>query len=267
MKIKEISIKIKKHKIISSLILVLLMTIITINMYDLALERSTRFVEVPVCRNYLKSNSLITESDIKYINVPSYIVLDYVITDSNEIIGKYINTYDSLSENSLFYSDVLVDEEHINNAYLFELKNKEVAISIDSDVKSSYSNSILVGQFIDLYYLGKSNSLYEDELLVYGEVVSNARVIAVKDKNGENIDADSELNTSVVVVALNQEEAHIVQLAKAVGDVSLVISYDNINESKTNNYYNIEKIRTIIEQKAINVEAINNEMSNNDELS
>jgi Flp pilus assembly protein CpaB len=268
MKLKKLFIKFKKHKILSSMVLVILLSIITINMYNNALLKASEFMMVPVCNKYLKSNSLINETDIKYVNIPSHVVLDSVITDSNEIIGKYVDTYDSLSKDSLFYNDVLVDDQHINNAYLFELANGEVAISIDSDVKSSYSNSILVGQFIDLYYLGKSdNSFDNDDLLVYGQIVSNARVIAVKDKNGENIDAESELNTNVVVVALNQEDAHIIQLAKAMGEVSLVISYDNINKSNTNDYYNIEKIIAIIEQRSIDVEALNSGISDENEYS
>ena len=267
MKLRKTMEMFRKHKIITSLVLVIFLTLISVRMFNGALAEAASFTEVPVAGRYLKSNTLIDENDIRYINVPSYIVLDSVITDSEEIVGKYVDTYDSLASGSLFYEELLVDADSIDNAYLFELANGEVAISIDADVKSSYANSILVGQFIDLYYLGKSDndSFDHSDLLVYGELVSNARVIAVKDKNGGNIDADNELNTNVVVVALNQEDAHIVQLAKAIGEVSLVISYDNINMTNTNNYYNKEKIRKIIEQQAIAVENQTSEMVTDNE--
>jgi len=252
---------IKKYKIASSLIIVILLSIITFHFYNTAILDATKLVEIPVANKYLKSNHKIEESDIKFIKIPSYIVLSNVETDYQNILGKYVDTFDSLANDSLFYKDLIVNEAEIDNAYLFNLKPDEVAISIDSDIKSSYSNSILVNQLIDLYYLGEAESENFDnkKQLVYGEIVKNARVIAVKDKDGENIDGDGENNTAIVVVALSQEDAHIVELAKASGSVSLVISYDNINLDNTNTYYNLDKMTSIILNKSIDVELVKNE--------
>ena len=251
----------KKHKLLVSLILVILMSMLTYISYKQALLKAAKLVEIPVTSKYLKSNTLITKEDITYITLPAFVILDNVETDSNNIIGKYINTFDALGKNSLFYKDIIIEATSIDNAYLFDLKNNEVAISIDADVKSSYANSILVGQLIDLYFIGNLKTNFLDNTstnLVYGQIVKNARVIAVKDKNGDSINAESELDTNVVVVALSQEDANIVELAKNIGEVNLVISYDNINEKTTNDYYDIDKIRKLISQQAIDVSNIVN---------
>ena len=252
---------IKRHNIVFSLLLVIILSLITYHSYNSAILATTNLVDIPVTNKYLKSNHKIMNDDITMIKIPKYIILENVETNVNNIVGKYVNTFDSLSKGSLIYKDIIISKDKINNAYLLDLKKDEVAISIDSDVKSSYSNSILENQLIDLYYLGEAESEQFDneKQLVYGEIVKNARVIAVKDKDGANIDGDNENSTAIVVVALNQEDAHVVELAKASGRVSLVISYDNINYDNTNNYYNLKKMTSIILGKSIDVKLVNNE--------
>lgn len=202
---------------------------------------------IPVVSNRISSREKVKESDIVMIEVPKHLVLDGVIDKREEVIGMYIKPYHTLVENSLFYRDALVEESKMNDVALFSLKEGEVAISIDADIQRSYANSILVGHQIDLYYLGsaRKNDTNQKEVL-HGEIVKNARVLAVKDRDGQSIEGDSELKTAMIVVALSYENAHLVEVAKVLGEVYPVISYDNFSQEVHDDYYDSNKIRSIL---------------------
>ncbi len=261
---------IKKHKFIVSIVLTLIMGYLCYAVFQSTLVNTAQLVNVPVASRYLKSSTQITEEDIKYIQLPNYLVVEQAITDVNSIIGQYVDEFDSLATGSLFYEDIVVDASEVDSSSLFSLKEGEVAISIDTDVKTSYSNSINVGQYIDIYFLGtvvetKTNI----KKLIYGEIVKDARVIAVKDSTGQSIDGSSESETVVVVVALKQEDAHYVELGKAMGTITPIISYDNISDqgNDTNTYYDFNKIKDIIDGHSLEVRILSdNELQDTPEV-
>jgi pilus assembly protein CpaB len=253
---KKISIKdfISKHKILVSILITLMIGYLGILAYKQVITDTTKMVKVPVAAEYIKSRKQITEDDVKYIEVPEYIVLNNTITDINEIIGKYVNAYDSVAEDSLFYKDIVVSSEDLKDASMFELNKGEVAITIEVDATTTYSNTILPDSKIDLYYQGKGQTKDSEELyIIYGEVVKNVRIIAVKDKDGNNIQIDSENEPTIMVVALSQEDAHLVGLAKALGIVTPILSYDNLSDDNTTNYYDLNKMKEILLGESLDV--------------
>lgn len=238
----------KKYKSLISLLITLVMGVLCVAYYYQTIAEVSDLIEVPVALHPIGSRTLITEEDIQMIRMPKCFTLNNVILDKNEVIGKYVRPYQSIATNSLFYEELVVGEKNMNDAHLFSLNKGEVAMSIDVNMKTSYANSILVGHRIDLYFLGKArmNDDQHQQAIVHGEVVKNARVIAVKDKDGKSIEEHTALESSVVVVALSQEDAHLIAIAKVMGSISPMISYDNINDAGTANYFDVEKIKTIL---------------------
>ncbi|MEA4874335.1 RcpC/CpaB family pilus assembly protein [Anaerorhabdus sp.] len=245
----------RKHKGLVSMVLTCLMGILCIAYYYQVIEEVSELIEVPVAIHPLGSRKIILEEDIQMIRVPKCITLENVILEKDEILGKYVKPYQSVATNSLFYEELIALEEDMNDANLFSLNEGEVAMSLDVNIKTSYANSILVGHRIDLYFLGKVtiNDDYNNQAIVHGEIVKNARVIAVKDENGKSIDEDSERESSVIVVALTQEDAHLVAVGKAMGTINPMISYDNINQAGTTNYFDLDKIKNIILGNSVDV--------------
>lgn len=239
---------IKKYKSIISLLLTCVMGAICVAYYYQVIAEVSELIEVPVAVHPLGSRSLIMEEDIQMIRMPKCLTLKNVLLNKDDIIGKYVRPYQSIATNSLFYEELIVVEKNMNDAHLFSLNEREVAMTIDVNIKTSYANSILVGHRIDLYFLGKAkmNDDIHQQAIIHGEIVKNARVIAVKDKDGKSIEENTSLESSVVVVALAQEDAHLVAVAKAMGTISPMISYDNINDAGSTNYFDMQKIKSII---------------------
>ncbi len=242
-----------KNKIVLSFIMCIILCITTIYTYNAAVNKSLDLILVPVANKHLKSGQLITVDDIDYLEVCQHLKDPFYIVDVDKIINKRVEIFNSVAQNSMFYTELLTEESEISDSSIYKLNSGEVAVQIDADIKSSYANSIIVGHNVDLYYQGDATSYNSNEnIIVYGQIVKSARVIDVKDKDGFSMNGDA-FETDVIVVALKQEDAHIVNVAKALGYVSPIISYDNLNESVTNNYYDLEKMKQIILGNSIDV--------------
>lgn len=202
---------------------------------------------VPVVARRVSSREQIKEEDIVMIEVPKYILLDGVVTSKEELIGNYVRPYHTLVENSLFYKESIVSQEKMNDVALFSLNKGEVAITVEVDIQTSYANSILVGHLIDLYYLGTARLSTDDQkAILQGAIVKNARVLSVKDKDGISIEGNPELKTAMIVVALSDEDAHLIEVAKALGKVYPIISHDNFNIEESAAYYDLDKIKNLL---------------------
>ena len=245
-KIKEFLLK---YKQLSCILIAFVLALVIYTSYKIVLNRQLNPMLLPVANTYLKSGHKITKEDITYIEVPKSIVIDNIYTDENEMINKYVNSYNAIAKGSLFYKELVTITDDIKDANSFNLNESEVAVSIDADVKSSYANSILKGHNIDIYFKDDI-----DDKLIYGLLVKNARVIAVYDKAGDNIDQTNTNDTSVIVLALSYEDADLVSKAKFIGEVLPIVSYDTLNQKEDHNYYDIAKMKQIIFSKSLDVD-------------
>ncbi len=243
----------KKYRLIISFIIIFTTSLLLYFMYGYLVNLSLNPVKIPVANSYIASGSKISINDINYVDIPKSMVIEDVYLNEEELIGKYVNSYNALAKGSMFYKELLTKTDEINDTNSLSLKANEVAIPIDVDVKTSYANSIIKGQSIDVYFQGyATNEDEKDEKVLYGLLVKNARVVAVYDKDGQNIDQNNENDTAIIVLALSYDQGDLVQRAKFYGEVIPIVSYESLSD-QDNSYYDINKIRDIIYQRAIDV--------------
>ena len=242
-----------KYKQLSCIIIAMILALIMFVCYNYVLNSQLNPMLLPVANTYLESGHRITKDDITYIEVPKSIVIDNIYVDEEEMINKYVNSYNAIAKGSLFYKELVTTTDDIKDANSFNLNENEVAVSIDADVKSSYANSILKGHNVDIYFKDEI-----DDKLVYGLLVKNARVIAVYDSNGQNIDQTNTNDTSVIVLALSYEDADLVSKAKFIGEVFPIVSYDTLNQKEDHSYYDIAKMKQIISSGSLDLDLMEN---------
>ena len=238
---KKIIVKIKEYKGLTCICMSILLSLIIFSSYKLAINSQLNPVMVPTTNKYLSSGHKITKNDITYIELSKKYLLDGIYINEEEIINKYINSYNSLAQGSLFYKDILTKTDDIKDSNSFNLKEGEVAIPLDVDNKSTYANSILKGQNVDIYFEGD-----KDNNLIYGLLIKNARVIAVYDDEGVALDQNNPKDSAVIVLALDYDEADIFQKAKNIGNLLPIVSFDTLNSNQEHNYYDLSKMRKFI---------------------
>ena len=93
-----------------------------------------------------------------------------------------------IAAGSIFYSDLLVSEGNLPDAVLYNTNEGERVVSFPVDTVTTYGNSIMPGNIVDVYV-----KLYDNSgKLVYGEFFDNIEVLGVKDASGKNVFENTE---------------------------------------------------------------------------
>ena len=159
--------------------------------YQKRIEDQISPITVPYATQTISPGTLITEEMVGTMEVPPAMLQGKPYTDSSAIIGKYTQSNSVIPEGSLFYENSVVEEAHvIDNSIIGNYPEGYELYSLDVDMNSTYGNSILPGNYIDIYLkaINKSsgNSQDNDKIMV-GKLLQNVKVLAVYDSSGNNV--------------------------------------------------------------------------------
>ena len=177
--------------------------------YQSTIDSAVNPVKVPVAATLIGPQTEIKVEDITWIEVPSISKPSNVILQESQIVGKYTDINATIPEGSMFYSDVLVEKEDLPGTWLTKLKANvhgviDTPAYINVNVVSTYGNSIQPDDYIDLYMKAQD----ESGLIMYGKLLENVQILAVKDSSGEDVfsgSGDSDGNPSYLYFGLSEE--------------------------------------------------------------
>lgn len=155
--------------------------------YNSTIETQVRPVRIPIANETIQPRTLITDDMVSYIEVPSVSVNENVIRNSAAIVGKYTDVNTVVPSGSMFYSDVLIDEEDLPDSAFTAVKDGERPYNLSVTVASTYGNSIFPGNKIDVYMKATD----ENGLVMIGRLLAKVEVLAVKDSTGNNVFEDT----------------------------------------------------------------------------
>ena len=167
--------------------------------YNIRINQKTALVTVYYANTTIQPKTLITEDMVSRTQVPESFILGKYYKKYDDIIGKYSNYNTMISEGSLFYYDLLVDESSLPDAVLYEINEGERLVSFPANTETTYGNSIMPGNIVDVYV-----KLIEDGRVIYGEYLQNVEVLGVKDSKGKNVfeNTDEERQPAYVYFSL-----------------------------------------------------------------
>lgn len=150
--------------------------------YTMRINKKTALVDVYYAKQTIQPKTLITEDMVAKTSVPESFIKGTYYRNYNDIVGKYSNYNTMIAEGSLFYSDLLVEEDNLPDAIFYDVNEGERVISFPVDTVSTYGNSMMPGNIIDVYV-----KLINNEKVVYGQLLENVEVLGVKDSAGHNV--------------------------------------------------------------------------------
>ena len=190
---------------------VLLIIVIIYFGYTTAVKRGTESVTVPYAKVAIQPRTKITEDMIGYTKVLKSTLQGNVISNDAKVINRYSNINSLIPKGSLFYSDAIVPYEELPDAVLTEIPDGLVAFNLAVDINSTYGNSVYPGNYIDIYFKGMS----DNNKVMVGKLLSNVKVLAVKDGNGHAVFENSEEERHPAMVIFGVEEEIYLLLKKA----------------------------------------------------
>lgn len=184
--ITEMFRKFTKNKNLITILGIILILILLYIGYSHQINTAVNPQSVPVAAENIQPKTKITEDMIKTIDMPSISISDNVITSSAQIVGKYSNVNSVIPEGSMFYTDTVVEEEDLPDSVFIKVKKGEVLTSFSVNMETTYGNSIMPGNYVDIY-MKVGNASNDESKIMVGQLIENAEVLAVKDSSGKNV--------------------------------------------------------------------------------
>lgn len=194
--------------------------------YNLRIRDVTQPVKVPVATRRLTARHLITDEDIKYVDIPRGALSADYYSRVEYIVGKYVNYDTTVQEGSLFYRGAVVSKEELPDEALLNVPEGEKLYYLTVNMLTSFGNSILPGRYIDIYISTK-----EDNKALVGKFLENVKILQVKTADGLNVFDDSESSRIpyVIMFSLPEEQHLLMRDINAINNYSIAAGDSNFS--------------------------------------
>lgn len=205
----------------------------------------------------IPAGSVITDEMLNYIEVPAKALPPNVITNPEDIVGKFVKYGYSIPENSYFFNEVVLSENDMPNSSVLKLAEGEFAFPLIVDLETSLGNGIVPDTNVDIAFRTKVyNPDTEKDEPVFGILAENVRVTSVKDNNasavfseegaGKNKSESKTTLTKLFTFAVDADLNELLNQATLLGEVR-PIAKGEITEEANNTTMSTNEVISWIE--------------------
>ena len=216
--------------------------------YTWRVNQSIAPTQVPYANQIIPAGAKITEDMIGYTDVPKEMLKEMtnIVTNPQSIIGKLVKYDSKIAQNSFFFSEELMTEDEKPDSIFSNIKDGYTIFQLAVDNHSTYANSIMPDNSIDLYLKGAD----DDNVLIFGRLISSIQVLAVRDKSGRDVfaNADEDREPKELLFAVPEDLFLLLKKADYLKDFELVPvpRNDSYSEHAGPTKIESEYLRTII---------------------
>ena len=260
--------KFLKNKNTVTVLGVIICFIVLIIGYNVRINQKTELVKVYYANQTIQPKTKITDDMISSANVPTSLLVGSYYTNYNDIVGKYSNYNTVIASGSLFYNELLIEEENLPDSVFYNVPEGEVVVSFPVNTVSTYGNSIMPNNLINVYV----KMIDDSGKIIYGRFIDNINVLAVKDSSGKNVFESTEEERTPAFIYFSLVEPKYLLFSSMnyieTNDIEVIIVPNTIKytpEDKTavevtSDYitnFIIDKIKMIDDQKDLYNELLN----------
>jgi len=248
---------------------VLIILIILYWGYKSTIDGAVKPVQVPIAKRTIEPQTEVKAEDIAWINVPSVAKQNNVILRQNEIVGKYTGVNVTIPEGSMFYNNVLVNRDELQGSWLARIETGPTGIPDEPyyfsvDMVTTYGNAIQPDSYIDVYMKAKD----ENGLIMFGRLMENIKILAVKDGNGQDVFTGVESDKNPAFLYFGVSKEYHILLRKAIylqdkGIELVVVPHGGANPLTGDVTVSSETLRDTIEVLTVNVSKLDENYVNN----
>ena len=171
--------------------------------YTSRINAKTKLIDVYYANQTIQPKTLITDEMVSKTSIPESFIKGNYYRNYNDIVGKYSNYNTMIAEGSLFYSDLLIEESNLPDAILYDVNEGERVVSFPVTMESTYGNSIMPGNKVDVYV----KIIDDKSKVIYGQFYEKVEILGVKDSAGKNVFENTEETRTPSYVYFSLEEA------------------------------------------------------------
>lgn len=213
--------------------------------FHVRLNSQIQLQKTYVAAKDISPRTKISESDLIEMEIPKAYLQDYTFLEKEDIIGKYTEIQGMIPAGSPFYKSMLYEESDLPDYPSTQLRSGQVAYSMNVDL-SSLGGILKSGQRVDIHY----SFVSKDDVTITGCLIQNARILAIKDHRGIDIeDEDSSKTPYLAILAINEEDVSLLTLADSLGQVKLITSSSTYDKDIEASRVDDSTVLTYLEQK------------------
>ena len=207
----------KNKNTVTALCAILIVVVLIVG-YTIRVNNATKPVKIPVAKVTIQPRTEITADMITEINVPQEALKGNYYRNVSSLVGKYSNVNTVIPAGSIFYSESVISKNDLPDSSLYDVAEGETLYYLTVNMLTSYTNSILPGNYIDIYLSTKENN----KALV-GKILENVKILAVKTSDGKNVfeNSDESRTPYVIIFALPEEQHLLLRKINAINSYSV----------------------------------------------
>ena len=214
--------------------------------YNYRVKQAVQPVNVPYALKRMEPKSKVEDENVGTIKVSGAFVeqTEDLVTSKQYIISNewYVNYDTVIPEGGLFYKSQLVKKEDIPDTAFDDIDEGATIFSLSVNSHSTYGNSIMPGNFIDLYLKATD----DNGKVIFGKFIESIKVLSVRDSSGNDVFSDSqdEKSSSELLFAVKDNLFMLLSEASFVGGIEIVPVPRNAkyrNEGDTENGTQVSK--------------------------
>lgn len=211
--------------------------------YTMRINNAINPIVVPYAAEQIPAGTQITEAMIDTREVPPAMLEGDVIRNKSDIVDKYSAADVVIPKGSLFYKRAVVEKEQLPANIILDYPKGYVLYNLPVNINNTYGNSVYPGNYIDIWLKAVYKIADEDNLsaedkanadkIMYGKLISNIQVLAVKDSEGRAVfqNIDENRTPSMIVFALPEEYYVLLRKANYMRTYDTTIELVPTNES------------------------------------
>lgn len=162
--------------------------------YNYRVKQAVTPVSVPYAKVEIPPRTVITEDMIGYTQVPKSMLKSNpnMISSAAAVVGKSASYGTTIPQNSMFYRESIMDEKDMPDSAFADIPDGYTIYSLKVDLHSTYGNSIMPDNYIDLYF----KAIDDTSKVMYGKLIESIKVLGVRDSQGQEVfETSSETRT------------------------------------------------------------------------
>ena len=205
----------------------LIIGVVLIVGYNAKVNSALSPIKVPYAKVTISPQTKITEDMIGFMSVArDSINSEFIYTSYQQVLNKFTNLESTVYAGSFFYKSAVVDKENLPTSALLNVPKGETLLRLPVNMTSSYYNSLVPGDYFDLYVrtigILPDEKNKEDEIIV-GKLIDNIKILAVRASNGKNVfGTDEVLTPAGILFSLPEEQALLIRKAEYFSELSNV---------------------------------------------
>lgn len=192
--------------------------------YNFRVNQAVQPVDIPYALVKMEAKSKVEAENVGTIKVSGAFIEQTpdLITSRQYIIAQewYVNYDTSIPEGGLFYKKQLIRKEDLPDTAFDDIPDGATIFGLSVDSHSTYGNSIMPGDYIDLYI----KAVDDNNKIIFGKFIESIKVLLVRDSEGKDVFANSEEERSSgeLLFAVKDDLFMLLSEARFVGGIEIV---------------------------------------------